>query len=216
MAPWTRRDVKTLRENPNDLPFDDLQVSLSSAKRPSSNEPDWITNYDWGIGSGITFPVLGFAIDEYIDFYVQTSHSMKLNTVLDNHVHGTLPSNDAGKKVKWQLDVIAAGIGSSWAVVDGSPFTREFTLKGTEAHRHNMLDLADIPAVNTTVSTIYICRLTRINATSDDYGSDVYLVFNDCHYKKDSSGSYAEGYKLEGKYINMKGEPKESYRPGAF
>ena len=47
-------------------------------------------------------------------------------------------------------------------------------------------------AVNTTVSSVYICRLTRIAASSDEYGNEVYLIFNDAHYQKDSLGSKEE------------------------
>jgi len=175
--------------------FDDIQVALSSAKVPASNAPTWRV-HDFGIAAGVTFSVLGFAIGDYIDFYIQTSHSMKLNTILEDHLHGTLPSNDAGKKIKWQLDAIAAGIGEAWAVVPGSPFTREMTLTGSEAGKHNYIDIADMPAVNTTVSTVYICRMTRISASSDDYPNEVYLIYNDAHYQKDTVGSLQETSKV--------------------
>lgn len=173
------------------IAYDDIQVSLSSAKRPASSSPTWRT-YNFGIAGGIDFAVLGFAVGDYLDFYIQTSHSMKLNSILDNHIHGTLPSNSTGDKIKWQLDVIAAGIGEAWAVPTGSPFTSEKTLSGTEANKHNLFELADIPAVNTTVSSAYICRMTRIAASSDDYSPEVYLIFNDSHYQKDTIGSRLE------------------------
>lgn len=171
--------------------WDDIQVALSSAKTPASNAPTWRT-HDFGIGGGITFSVLGFAIGDYIDFYIQTSHSQKLNTVLEDHLHGTLPSDSAGDRVKWQLDVIGAGIGEDFAVPTGSPFTKEMVLTGNEAGRHNYMDIAEIPAINTTVSSVYICRMTRIAASADDYAPEVYLIFNDAHYMKDQIGSLFE------------------------
>ena len=175
--------------------WDDMQVALSTAKLPPASAPTWRT-HDYGIAGGIEFSVLGFAIGDYLDFKVQTSHSMKLNTILDNHLHGTLPSDDSGKKIKWQLDVICAGIGEAWAVVAGSPFTAEMTLDGTQAGKHNLFEVADIPACNTTVSSMYNCRLTRIAASSDDYPNEVYLDYTDCHYQKDTIGSLQEGSKI--------------------
>jgi len=174
--------------------YDDVQVSLSTAKVPASSAPTWRT-HDFGIGGGVTYAVLGFDTGDYLEFYVQTKHGMKLNSIFDNHIHGTLPSDSSGDRIKWQLDVVGAPIGGTWGVVTGSPFTKEFTLAGTEADKHNMLDIADIPAINTTVSTIYLCRLTRIAASVNDYAPEVYLIFNDCHYQANTLGSRTEGNK---------------------
>jgi len=175
--------------------WDDLQVALSSAKVPASSAPTWRV-HDFGIGGGVAFSVLGFAVGDYIDFYIQTSHSQKLNTILEDHLHGTIPTDDSGKKIRWQLDVIAAGIGETWAVTSGSPYTAEMTLTGAEAGKHNYFDIAEIAAANTTVSSVYLCRLTRIAASSDEYGSEVYLVYNDAHFMKDTIGSLSETSKV--------------------
>lgn len=51
------------------------------------------------------------------------------------------------------------------------------------------LSLAVIPAVNTTVSTMYKCRLTRIDGTATEYASEVYLEYIDGHYERDTLGS---------------------------
>jgi len=175
--------------------YDDLQVSASAAKLPASSAPTW-TTFDFNIPGGVEFNVLGFGIGEYQDLYIQTSHRQKLNTILDNHIHWTIPSDSASDKIKFQLDVIAAGINEAFAVPPGSPFTSEHTLSGDESGGHKLLDLADIPAVNTTPSTIYIARLTRIAASSSDYSSDVYILFNDSHYMIDTpAGSRQEGSK---------------------
>ncbi len=57
------------------------------------------------------------------------------------------------------------------------------------------MELAEIPASNDTVSTIYKCKLTRIDAQATEYGSEVYVDFNDCHFIKDGLGSANEGSK---------------------
>ena len=174
-----------------DTYYDDLQVNLDAAKLPSSNYPaDRL--YAFGIAAGVEFPVLGFDIGEYIYFKMQTSHSMLINSALENHIHWTIPSNDTGAKIKFQLDVIAAGVHGAFAVPTGSPFSDEHTLVGDEADKHNLFSICEIPAVNTSVSSAYICKLTRIAATSDDYGSEVYVFFADSHYQKNSYGSRTE------------------------
>lgn len=171
--------------------WDDMQVTISLARVPAVNAPNW-TTFDFGIGGGVAFAVLGFGVNEYLDFYIQTSHSMELNSVLDNHIHWTVPSNDAGKKFKFQLAVVAAGVNAAFAAPAGSPYSAEVTLGAAEAGYHRLLELADIPASNTTVSSIYVCRLKRIAASSAEYGSDVYILFDDSHYLKDSVGSLTE------------------------
>ena len=89
---------------------------------------------------------------------------MKLSTVLDNHIHYITPTDGTGDRFQFQLDVIAAAIEGTWAVPTGSPFTSEETMAGDYSNSHRLLELADIPAVNTTVSTIFKCRLERIAA----------------------------------------------------
>jgi hypothetical protein len=175
--------------------YEDLQTGGDRLFRPGGDDPTWRT-FNYGIGAGVAFSALGFALNDYAEFFVQTTHAMKLNTVLDIHIHYTLPSDSATDRIKFQADVIAAGIGSDYAVPSGSPFSAEAVLDGTEAGKHNMLEIADVPASNTTVSSIYIIRLTRIAASAADYAPEVYVNFVDCHYQKDTVGSLSEGTKV--------------------
>lgn len=177
------------------LLWEDMQVSISNIRVPASNAP---TERLWnhGIGGGVTFPVLGFALNEYIYFDVQTAHAMKLLTILDSHMHFGLPNTtNIGDKFQFQLDAIVAGIDHQWAAPAGTPFTGEHTIVANDDTYHRLLGVADIPALNTTVSSIYKCKLTRIAASVDEYGSEVYLEFSDSHYQKDTGGSRLEASK---------------------
>lgn len=175
--------------------YEDLQVSISNIRVPAANAPTERL-YAAGIGGGVTFPFLGFAVNDYLYFDVQTHHAMKLNTVLDNHIHFSLPNTtDIGDRFQFQLDVIAAGVDTQWAVPAGSPFTAERQVAANDNTYHRLMEIADIPASNDTVSTIYKCKLTRIAATVDEYGSEVYVTFMDCHYQKDTMGSRQEAAK---------------------
>ena len=82
-----------------DPTYDDLQVSISNIRVPTSNAPTERL-YAGGIGSGVTFPFLGFALNNYVYFDIQSSRSMKLSSVMDSHIHYTTPSDGTGKKFK--------------------------------------------------------------------------------------------------------------------
>lgn len=176
--------------------YDDNQVSISNIRVPAANAPTERL-YNHGIGGGVTFPVLGFAVNDYIYFDVQTYHAMKLNTILDNHLHFMTPTDGSGTpdRFRFQLDVIVAPIGGNWAVPTGSPFTKEHIIAADYTNLHVYDDIADIPASNSTVSTIYKCKFTRIAATTDEYAGEVYVQFTDCHYQKNTMGSRQEGVK---------------------
>lgn len=172
--------------------YDDLQVSISNIRLPAVNYPAERL-YAFGIVGGVEFPVLGFDVDEYIYFDVQTSHQMLLNSVLDNHIHFSTPNTtNIGDKFKFQLDVIAAPVNGQWTAPSGTPYSAEYTIQANDNTYHRLYDIADIPAVNSTVSTIYKCKLTRIDASGDEYASEVYVTFTDCHYQKDTMGSRQE------------------------
>lgn len=167
--------------------FEDIQVSVSTARMPAVNSPTWRT-FAYAIGGGIAYFTLGFAINDFIEFKVQTFHAVELSTILENHIHWTIPSDSLGDKIKFQIDTIYANQDEDYAVPAGSPFSAETTLDGTESGKHNVLDIAEIPAVNTEISAIYVMRLTRVAASSDDYANEVYIDFDDSHVSIDTPG----------------------------
>lgn len=178
--------------NSNQIRYEDNQVEMGRV-RLGASAPTWRT-YNHGVGGGIAFDVLGFAVNNYIEFNVQSYHKMKLYTILDCHLHFILPNTtDIGDKFQFQLDVINASIDAQYTVPSGSPFTAEHTIVANDNTYHRVLNLADIPPIiNSTVSSIYNCRLTRIAATADEYASEVYVKFIDCHYQVDDRGSQSE------------------------
>lgn len=176
--------------------YDDMQVGISNIRVPVANAPTERL-YNHGIGGGVTFPVLGFAVNDYLYFDVQTSHRMKLSTILDQHIHFMTPTDGSATpdRFQFQIDVIAAPIGGNWAALTGSPFTAEHIIAADYTNYHGYFEICDYPAVNTTVSTIYKMKLTRIAATQDEYAGEVYVEFIDCHYQINTMGSRQEGTK---------------------
>ena len=176
--------------------YDDLQGGISNIFIPPANAPTY-RFYDHGIGGGVTFPVLGFAVNDHLYFDVQTSHRMKLNTVLDNHIHFMTPTDGSATpdRFQFQLDVITAPIGGNWTAPTGTPFTAEHIITADYTNSHEFFDIASIPASNSSLSTIYKCELTRIAASQDEYGGEVYVEFIDCHYQVNTMGSRQENSK---------------------
>jgi hypothetical protein len=190
----SRPNVREVGSSGNGLVvYEDLQVNIGRI-RLGSSAPAW-RSYNHGTAN--SYDVLGFEVGESILFDIQTKHAMALNTPLDCHIHFILPNTtNVGDKFQFQLDVIGAAINAQYAVLAGSPFTAEHTIAANDDTYHRLLDIADFPAINSTVSTIYSVELTRIAATANEYGSEVYLKFVDCHAKNDTLGSLQEDSKI--------------------
>jgi len=174
-----------------DTVYDDLQVSISTARLPTANTPTWenITL------DGYTTKLLAFDTDDYVTLLIQTTHSTKLNTIIDNHIHWTLSSDDDGDEIQFQITGVGGGIGESFSSI-GTIKSGDLVLSGN-AGKHNLLDIGNIPSTNSTVSSCFIIDLKRI---APDDGNDstelVYVIFNDCHVKIDTIGSAEETSKV--------------------
>lgn len=174
---------------------EDLQIDISDIKKPPSSSPI-DRYYNHGIGGGITFPVLGFSVGDYIYYNLETSHSMALNELLRTHIHFVLPNTtNIGDKFQFKIDVIVATLDGTWTVPTGSPFSVEYTIIVDDNIKGRFANFTHIPQVNTTISTIYKCRLERIAASSNEYGSEVYFQFIDNHYLQDTHGSKSDEVK---------------------
>jgi len=182
----------------NNLVYDDLQVAISSARIPTANAPTWV-DWDFGISGGVEFPVLAWDVGDLFYFYLQSTHSTKLSTVIDQHMHFAIADDVFfidGVSFRFQLDVVGAPINGTWAALASSPFTATYTIGTLSANKHLYLDLGDLDAINTGVSTLYVCKLSRIAVSSGvEYGGSVYTVFVDAHTLRDSNGSIAEASK---------------------
>jgi hypothetical protein len=175
----------------NDTLHDDQQGALGRV-RAGASAPTWRA-YNHGVGGGVVFDVLGFTVGNsiYIDF--QTSHRMKLNTTLKLHMHYILPNTTTiGDNFQFQVDCIAGPINQAYAVPSGSPFTMETQVAADDNTHNRVKQLATVPAVNSTVSTIYTMEISRIAASANEYGSEVYLKYFDCHFEIDAPGSRQE------------------------
>lgn len=170
--------------------YDDMQGSLPTAKLPTANAATWT---DITLDS-FTFKALAFGVGDSVDLFVQTSHSVRLNDLIENHIHWTIATDDDGDEIRFQLTGVGAGIHESFQSI-GTLDSGDVVLSGN-AGKHNLMELGDIPAINSTVSSVFILRLTRVAVNDgNDSAEDVYVLFNDSHVKVDTVGSLIENRK---------------------
>jgi hypothetical protein len=171
--------------------FDDLLGTLSNAKIPAGSTAAWedITL------DGFATQMIAFQVNDYIDIFIQTTHSDKLLSTLDAHIHWTVATDDVGKKFQFEVTGVGAGIGAAFATVGTTIKSGDRTLAANDALKHNYLDIGDIAATfNTTVSSVFVLRIKRIAAVdaANETARKIYVFFTDFHIKKDTVGSISE------------------------
>lgn len=173
--------------------WDDIQGNVAGGTLHPTATPTW-RDYDYSIDFGVAFRTLGFAIGNVIYGTVQTPHAMMLNSTLHAHIHVTTPTDGTGKKFKFQMDVIACGVDGTYSVPAGSPFTVETSMTEDWTDTQKVIETGMIPSANTTVSSLYKIKMTRIAASSDEYAGEVYVDFMDAHYQRDQSRGSRQEY----------------------
>lgn len=172
--------------------YQDLQMNVQNVQIPASQAPTW-RQYNYGISGGITFPALGFDLNEYVTYVLQTTHAVVIKSDMHLHAHFTIPSGTADRVIRFRTDVIFGDVNGNWSIPTGSPYYGEFTTDGTEHTMHNVMSLANIQGVNEEVSTIMHLKISRVAASAGtDYSGEVYVNFFDCHVMTDSIGSIQE------------------------
>ena len=187
-------NINTREVGPAGAPstYDDMQGAVSSARVPAANAPTW-TNITL---DGFTTQALAFDTNDYIDIFIQTSHSIKLDQAIDYHIHWMIGAEDSGDEFQFQISGVAAGIGGSFTSI-GTIKSGDVVLTGSDTGKHHYLDIGEIPALNTTISSAYIIRLTRI-APDDglDTAENIFVLFSDGHPLFDTIGSLNETSKV--------------------
>jgi len=72
--------------------------------------------------------------------------------------------------------------------------TVEVDIQNEDQYEHLLSELGDIPPPSGTglLSSIIACHLTRIAATSNEYGDEVFGLEVDFHYRSNRLGSKTE------------------------
>jgi hypothetical protein len=180
--------------------WDDLRILPSAFDFAGGTDPA-IVNWQPG-GSGTTFKVWEFQLDDQGYFTCQMPHSYKQGSDIYCHVHwtpGTRGNEENGNAVAWKLDYSWANIGG----VFGASATIDMTdaCNGTD-HEHNMTPEATIDGHTAAknVSSMLVCRIYRHDVAGDTWsgtasGQLPILLEVDFHYEMDSVGSKLQGSK---------------------
>jgi len=136
--------------------------------------------------------VLSFSAsqDNRVMFNMQFSHKLKLNTAIEQHLHDTVPDNNAGL-VAWKLTVSKADLGSTFP--DETTYDSVQTIAANSLDMHLLHELTSDIGASSDVSAIAMCSLTRVGTSTDDtYAAAVYLTAIDSHFQIDTIGSNGE------------------------
>lgn len=176
--------------NSNAIVYDDLQVTISGVRLLGSNDPSW-SNVTL---DGVTVQLLTFDTNHEVELFVQTTHSTKLSTLIEKHIHWTVGNGASDDNyMAFQVTGVGAPIGGSFTSIGTLTSANTQVTSATEG-KHNYLDIGDIPnTFNTTVSTIFVLKLTRVAPSGEtDSTANISIVFSDCHIQKDTIGSLQE------------------------
>lgn len=174
--------------------WDDLRILPSAFDFAGSGDPSIVT---WQPGgSGATFRVWEFQLDDQGFFTCQIPHTYKLGTDIYCHVHwtpGTRGNEEGTNAVAWKLDY-------SWANINGV-FGASATIDMTDAcqstdHAHLMSPDAVIDGHTAAkgISSMLVCRIYRHDVAGDTWagtasGQLPILLELDFHYEIDTAGS---------------------------
>jgi hypothetical protein len=180
--------------------WDDLRIVPSSFDFAGSGDPS-IVDYQPG-GSGTTFKVWEFQLDDHAFFTCQIPHSYKTGQDIYCHVHwtpGTRGNEESGNSVAWKLDYSWANIGSAFAASATVDMTDACT--GTD-HLHEMTPdaIIDGHTVAKGMSSMLLCRIYRHDVAGDTWagtasGQLPILLEVDFHFPIDTIGSRQRGVK---------------------
>ena len=171
--------------------WDDLRVSLLTAKLPSSSYPSFAKIADDGAGST---GIYGYSFDdgEYIFITTQIPHSWKEGTTIYPHIH-FMTTSDVDPSENFGI-----GIEYTWTDIDDDMDTNS-TLTvtidvPTGVNSKNKHQFANIPAngidgTGHTISSVLMVRLFRAAASTDNYADPVIITDFDIHFEKDTAGS---------------------------
>ena len=173
-----------------DTSWDDLRVSLSTAKLPAADYPGWGQIKDNGSGSVGVFGY-HFGDGEYVFLTTQLPHSYKEGSTIYPHIHfmtttDVSPTDKFGIGLEYLWSDISDTLATTTTVV-----TREVETGVNTAYDHQLADIpaAGIAGTGMGISSIFMCRLYRYAATGDNYAGDIVITDFDIHFEKDTWGS---------------------------
>ena len=170
--------------------WNDKMVSLSGAKIPAANAPNWAKITDDGAGSTGVF---GWHFDdsEYIEFHIQMPHDWKEGSRIYPHVHFECTSDvDPTDKFDLELEYFWVDINVD-RPANTTLVNRECETGVNTDTMHQIVGIpaAGIDGTGHTISSVLMCRLERVAAGADNYADQIIFKSVDIHYEVDTAGS---------------------------
>lgn len=173
--------------NGNATVWDDMAIPITATG--SGKFAPTLSNFRGGPVQLYTFSNAPLNSEDRVFGTLQMSHSYKLGTPIDCHVHFACGTNQTTNNVTWTLAVSKADIGGIFNVAQS--YTA--TLECGEVYTHRLADFHNIGNFTYISGIANIMIMRNSTAASDTYtGNDAFALSLDCHHEKDSLGSNEE------------------------
>lgn len=166
--------------------YKDINLASALLNKPASGYPD-IDEFVNESGADTGIETYAFAPTEKVSGGFEIQHDYKEGTDLTFHVHWQGIAAPAGgtDNVKWQLIYTVSRDGTTLdattTVVKESAITTRYSF--------NRSDFTAITGTNFKIGDQFLFQLSRIAASSDEYGGDALLATCGVHYQIDTLGS---------------------------
>jgi hypothetical protein len=182
--------------------YTDLVVPPYAARNSSSATPVWTEFLEKTTGSlgFYTFAYSNADLDEdkeEIFFNIQLPHDYKQGSDIFPHVHWSAKAAPGTNRVLWKFEYQWVNHTGTFSNTTKSTLTG-YTLAGTAgrsvaAYEHVITPLGFIAGTDKTISSMLVCRLSRMTKDSNDnFANNAFLISFDVHFEIDSFGSKDE------------------------
>jgi hypothetical protein len=162
--------------------YEDLRVDGSVFKfGAAGNDPD----FDVLTGA---LRAWNFDLNDEVFFSVQFPHAWREGTAISPHLH-VVTSGTNANPVKFTMDYAWADINGTYPGVNGSVYGTMTPPGVALTHKILNLDSAAIATAGKKLSSILLCRLTRVTNGATDNTDDVFVTSFDIHLQCDGIGS---------------------------
>lgn len=184
-------NMQNLEGNPplrfNDTVWEDLRVPMqNTVLTPAKSEPEF---------ENVADGLYAYAFDhdndadESLHFVVQLPHAYKVGSNLRFHVHWAPSTTNTGNVV-WELEYSASAINGTFP---SSTSIEKLDAADGTALKHQISSFAEIDGSSLGMSSMLICRLTRLGDDGTDTFTGVaYALEADFHIELDQMGSSEE------------------------
>ena len=211
MADWTKRELKKLRDDPNDYPWLSHRLSAGSVKTRGTAPADV------SFKSGYVLSFVTTAPNKFIYFGFSLPINWLEGSFVHMDIHWVIPTTGGGggaENVKWDATVSWANDGAVFPAATSYTTTVDVQDITQDTYLHG--EITELDGAGKKALSTMICSMSRDVAVANDYAASAYLMEIDIHFQVFSSGAYFESGQLTEEYRAKKGTPSKPFLPGAW